>query len=98
VPQTRLPWQVSHEYGVVSLQAELHLRDRPDAPALIVTIPFARRIGRSQRKACGCKTSPRTLGRLPVTARLVARDAPGLDRHQRRGGLRPARAQLPEPR
>ena len=30
--QTRLPWQVSDDYGVTTLQAELRLRDRPDAP------------------------------------------------------------------
>jgi hypothetical protein len=30
--QTRLPWQAADDYGVVSLQAELRLRDRADAP------------------------------------------------------------------
>ena len=38
--QTRLPWQVSDDYGVSNLQAELRLRDRPDAPPLVVTIPL----------------------------------------------------------
>jgi hypothetical protein len=78
VPQTRLPWQVSHEYGVVSLQAELHLRDRPDAPALIVTIPLP---GGAPKSAKGVRLQDLTANPwagLPVTARLVARDAPGL--------------------
>ena len=32
--QTRLPWRASDDYGVVSLQAELRLRDRADAIVL----------------------------------------------------------------
>ena len=38
--QTRLPWRVSDDYGVVALQAELRLRDRPDAPSLVVSLPL----------------------------------------------------------
>ncbi|MCW3476976.1 DUF4175 domain-containing protein [Limobrevibacterium gyesilva] len=77
-PQTRLPWQVSHEYGVVSLQAELKLRDRPDAPPLVVVIPLP---GGSPKSAKGVRLQDLTAhpwAGLPVIARLVARDAPGL--------------------
>ena len=36
----RLPWTVTDDYGVVGLQAELHLRDRPSAPPLVISIPL----------------------------------------------------------
>ena len=78
VPQTRLPWQVSHEYGVTSLNAELRLRDRPDAPPLVVPIPLP---GGTPRSARGVRLQDLTAhpwAGLPVTGRLVARDAPGL--------------------
>lgn len=78
IPMTRLPWQVSHEYGVVSLQAELRLRDRPSAPPLIVPIPLP---GGSPKSAKGVRLqdlTPNPWAGLPVTARLVAKDAPGL--------------------
>ncbi len=78
VPMTRLPWQVAHEYGVASLQAELHLRDRPAAPPLIVTIPLP---GGSPKSAKGVRLqdlTPNPWAGLPVSARLVAKDAPGL--------------------
>ena len=77
-PMTRIPWQVSHDYGVVSLQAELHLRDRPAAPPLIVTIPLP---GGAPKSAKGVRLqdlTPNPWAGLPVTARLVAKDAPGL--------------------
>ena len=38
--ETRLPWEISDDYGVVSLQAELRLQARPDAPPVIVPIPL----------------------------------------------------------
>jgi uncharacterized protein (TIGR02302 family) len=78
VPQTRLPWQVSHEYGVSSLNAELHLRARPQAPALVLPIPLP---GGSPKSAKGVSVQDLTAhpwAGLPVTGRLVARDAPGL--------------------
>ncbi len=78
VPQTRLPWEVSHQYGVVALQAELRLRDRPDAPALIVQIPLP---GGAPKTARGVRVQDFTShpwAGLPVIARLVARDAPGV--------------------
>lgn len=71
---TRLPWQATDDYGVVSLQVEFHLRDRPAAPPLVVKLPLAR-----------VQTNPHGLTQsnlvahpwagLAVTARLIARDA-----------------------
>jgi uncharacterized protein (TIGR02302 family) len=93
VPQTRLPWQVSHDYGVTSLNAELHLRDRPDAPALVVPIPLP---GGSPKSARGARVQDLTAhpwAGLPVIGRLVARDAAGLA-----GTSAEARFVLPERR
>jgi uncharacterized protein (TIGR02302 family) len=78
IPRTRLPWQVSHEYGVVTLQAELRLKDRPEAPPLVVPIPLP---GNAPKQAKGARVqdlTPHPWAGLPVIARLVARDAPGL--------------------
>ena len=78
MPQTRLPWQVSHDYGVASLNAELRLRDRPDAPALVVPIPLP---GGSPKSARGARVQDLTAhpwAGLAVIGQLVARDAPGL--------------------
>jgi uncharacterized protein (TIGR02302 family) len=78
IPEVRLPWQVSHAYGVVGLQAELHLRDRPDLPALIVTVPLP---GGAPKAAHGVRQQDLTAhpwAGLGVTARLVGRDGAGL--------------------
>ena len=75
---TRLPWQVSHDYGVASLNAELHLRDRPDAPALVVPVPLPGGSPKSARGARLLDLTPHPWAGLPVTGRLVARDGPGL--------------------
>jgi uncharacterized protein (TIGR02302 family) len=75
--QTRLPWQASDDYGVTSLQAELYLRDRPDAEPLIVTIPLP---GGAPRSAHGLNQPDLTAhpwAGLPVVGRLIARDAAG---------------------
>jgi len=73
--QTRLPWTVSDDYGVTALQAELHLRDRPQAPALIVAIPLPSDTGKT---ASGVHQQDMTAHRwagLSVVGHLVARDA-----------------------
>jgi uncharacterized protein (TIGR02302 family) len=78
VPSTRLPWQVAHDYGVTSLQAELRLRERPNDPPLIVSIPLP---GGAPKQAKGVRVQDLTShpwAGLPVVARLVGRDAPGL--------------------
>ena len=73
--QTRLPWRASDDYGVVSLQAEMRLRDRPDAPPLVVSVPLP---GGTPKSAHGVSQQDLTAhpwAGLPVIARLVARDA-----------------------
>ena len=80
-PATRLPWQVAHDYGVVGLQAELRLKERPQAPPLVVAIPLP---GGAPKQAKGVRVqdlTPHPWAGLPVTARLVARDAAGLVGH-----------------
>ena len=75
--QTRLPWEVSDDYGVINLQAELRLRDRPDAPPLIVPVPLP---GGSPKTAHGLSLADLTANPwagLPVIGRLIAHDAPG---------------------
>ena len=75
--QLRLPWRTSDDYGVVSLQAEMRLKDRPDAPPLIVSVPLP---GGSPKTAHGVSQQDLTAhpwAGLPVIARLVARDALG---------------------
>ena len=75
--QTRLPWRATDDYGVVSLQAELRLRDRPDAPPLVVTLPLP---GGSPKSAHGVSQQDLTAhpwAGLPVIGRLVAHDALG---------------------
>lgn len=75
--QTRLPWTVSDDYGVVSLQAELRLKERPQAPALVVSIPLP---GGTPKAAHGVNQQDLTAhpwAGLPVIGRLVGRDAPG---------------------
>ncbi len=76
--QTRLPWTVAHDYGVASLQAELRLRDRPDAAPVQLGIPLS---GGAPKAAHGVNLQDLTAhpwAGLPVVARLVARDATGL--------------------
>ncbi len=75
--QTRLPWTVTDDYGVASLQAELRLKDRPDAPPLVIALPLP---GGSPKQAHGIAMQDLTANPwagLPVVARLVAKDAPG---------------------
>jgi uncharacterized protein (TIGR02302 family) len=78
VPSTKLPWQVSHDYGVTALNAELRLKERPGDPPLIVAIPLP---GGAPKQAKGVRVQDLTAhpwAGLPVIARLVGRDAPGL--------------------
>jgi uncharacterized protein (TIGR02302 family) len=73
--QTRLPWRVLDDYGVVSLQTEMLLRDRRDAVPLVVSLPLP---GGTPKSAHGVNQQDLTAhpwAGLPVIARLVARDA-----------------------
>jgi uncharacterized protein (TIGR02302 family) len=75
--ETRLPWTVNDDYGVVSLQAELRLQGRPSAPPLVISIPLP---GGTPKTAHGVNQQDLTAhpwAGLPVVARLVGRDAPG---------------------
>ncbi len=74
--QVRLPWRASDDYGVASVEVEMRLRDRKDAPPLVISIPIAG----DAKSAHGVQEQDLTANPwagLPVTAQLVARDAPG---------------------
>ena len=75
--QTRLPWQVSDDYGVTNLQAELRLRDQPNAPPLVVTIPLPAGSPKASHGISQPDLTAHIWAGLPVVARLVARDALG---------------------
>jgi uncharacterized protein (TIGR02302 family) len=71
----RLPWEVSDDYGVTQLQAELRLADRPNDPPIVVPIPLP---GGSPKSAHGVDMPDLTAhpwAGLAVIAKLVARDA-----------------------
>ena len=78
---TRFAWQAEDDYGVAGVQAELRLRDRPDAPALTVpalTMPAP--LPGSPKQAHGALGQDLTAhpwAGLNVLARMVARDAIG---------------------
>lgn len=77
-PATRLPWQVRHAYGVAALEAELRLPDRPGGPVLRVPLPLPGTPREARGVALRDLTAHPWAG-LPVLARLVARDAAGLE-------------------
>lgn len=89
--QTRLPWQASDAYGVVQLQAELRLDARPAASPLVVTIPVPGGTTKSARAVMQQDLTSHPWAGLPVTARLVGRDAAGMS-----GSSADARFSLPE--
>ncbi len=89
--QTRLPWQASDAYGVVQLQAELHLDARPAAPPLVVSIPVPGGTTKSARAVTQQDLTSHPWAGLPVTARLMGRDAAGMS-----GTSVDARFSLPE--
>jgi uncharacterized protein (TIGR02302 family) len=89
--QLRLPWQVTDDYGVASLQVEMRLRDRPDAPPLIVSLPLPGGMPRSAHGTSQEDLTAHPWAGLPVIARLAARDAPG-----QTGRSDPAEFVLPE--
>ena len=73
--QLRLPWQVADDYGVVALQADIHLRDRPTAPPLSLKLPLTGGTPAAARGASVQDLSAHPWAGLPVTAILTARDA-----------------------
>lgn len=73
--QLRLPWQVSDDYGLTGLRAELTLDGRPSAPPLAITIPLP---GGGTKSGHGVSQQDLTASPwagLPVTARLIGHDA-----------------------
>lgn len=75
---TALPWQASDQYGVTSLAAQLRLKDRPTAPAVVVPIPVAGN-GKDAHGVAEPDLSANPWAGLSVVARLVAKDATGLE-------------------
>ena len=71
----RVPWRAEDDYGVVSLQAELRLRDRPDAPPVTFVIPQPSVAPKSAHGMHQIDLSPHPWSGLPVVGRLIARDA-----------------------
>ena len=72
----RVPWQTGDDYGVVSLSAEIRLRDRPHAPPLKLEIPLSG-TPKSARGVLQRDLTPHPWAGLPVTIVLSAHDAPG---------------------
>ncbi len=88
--RTRLPWQVSHRYGVAGLVAELTLDARPDDPASAVAIPLPGAPKDAHGTASPDLTANPWAG-MAVSAVLVGRDGQGLA-----GRSEVARFTLPE--
>lgn len=74
----RLPWRAADEYGVTSLQVEMHLRDRRDASPLMLSIALPADAPKSAHGVDEQDLTANPWAGLPVVARLVARNAPGL--------------------
>ena len=78
-PMARLPWQVSHAYGVASLQAELRLHDRPGkAPPLIVAVPLPAVAPKSAKGVRLLDLTAHPWAGLRVDAGLMATSVSGL--------------------
>ncbi len=75
--RTRLPWQVSHHYGVAGLTAELTLDARPGDPASVVAIPLPGVPKDAHGTAAPDLTANPWAG-MAVSAVLVGRDGQGL--------------------
>ncbi len=91
IPAVRFQYTATHAYGVTAMVAELRLRDRLDAPPLVVPLPLP---GASARSAHGSRTEDLTAhpwAGLPVVATPVGRDGAGKE-----GRDEPAPLLLPE--
>jgi uncharacterized protein (TIGR02302 family) len=82
---TRLPWQVSDAHGIKRLEVTVRLRDRPDAPPLIVPLPppqpdpRAPNAGVDAHGAASRDLSAHPWAGLPVVASLYAENVAGRD-------------------
>ena len=75
--QSRLPWQVADDYGVTALQTEIHLNGRAAASPLVLVLPLSGGAPTAARGTSLQDLSAHPWAGLPVTARLIARDALG---------------------
>ena len=75
--ETRLPWKIEDDYGVVALQAELRLKDRPDAPPLVIAIPLPNGGSKAAKGVNQQDLTANPWAGLTVLATLVGKDAPG---------------------
>ena len=74
--QSRFAWTANDDYGVASVQLQLRLVDRPGAAAVLIPAP----LGGTPKDAHGTVVQDLTAhpwAGLAVTARVVAKDAPG---------------------
>ncbi|MGI3777473.1 MAG: DUF4175 domain-containing protein [Janthinobacterium lividum] len=88
--RTRLPWQVSHRYGVAGLDVELRLDARPGDAASVVAIPLPG-APKDAHGVAAPDLSANPWAGLAVTAMLVGRDGLGMA-----GRSEAARFTLPE--
>lgn len=77
LPQTRVPWQVSHTYGVAGLVLELRLRDRKDSPTTTLAVPLPSASPKSARGARLLDLTPHPWAGLAVVGQLVGRSVSG---------------------
>lgn len=75
--EIKLLWKAEDDYGVVSLQAELRLKDRPDAPPVTITITLPGGGTKSAKGALVQDLTAHPWAGLGVTATLVGKDAAG---------------------
>ncbi len=76
-PQTRLPWEAAHLYGVASVEAELKLAARPAEPALRLPIPLPSATPKTAKGVRLQDLTSHIWAGLAVTVQLVGRDVPG---------------------
>jgi uncharacterized protein (TIGR02302 family) len=81
LPQTRIPWQAAHAYGVANLRVEIRLRDRPDAPPLVLPIPLPSLAMKTGRGARVFDLTAHPWAGLPVLAQLMGRSVSGREGH-----------------
>ncbi|HEX4260743.1 MAG TPA: DUF4175 family protein [Acetobacteraceae bacterium] len=83
----RLPWTAHDQYGVTELRAELRLQGRPDAPPIVVPIPLPEGDARAPHGMALRDLTSHPWAGLPVTATLLAKNAPGLEGHSAAAGF-----------
>jgi uncharacterized protein (TIGR02302 family) len=88
--RSRFAWKAEDDYGLALVQAELRLRDRPEAPALVLKGALAG-APKQARGAIVQDLTAHPWAGLPVVAHMAAQDAPG-----QRGTSADAEFVLPE--